>query len=607
MNQHLIDSHVPALPSHVPGDANSTLARTLRDHIFGGALPQAMRARTAVAAVVRSVRSGVSFEDRARAACEQLREVVSHLGNSSEIADDLPLLFSLFDWSAVAAPDLFPILSGHFTLTIGAVRRLGDGGPDQLAALAELEDARRVGVFLLTELGFGSNVLEMRTEARWNASRRAFTLHTPEPAAVKFMPNVADEGIPRTTVVAARLIADGKDEGVFPFLLALRNSDGSTAPGVSVWRMPDKGFCPMDNAMIRFDGAVVPESGWLNGGIATFDADGHLSSEVSELRERFHRTIEQLQTGRVALSAGTVAAARAGMWLTVRYAAERRTAGGTPMLARDNVSVPLTVATARLYAATALADTARAALVKAAEDGHRLRGASVLALLAKPLLSGTALSTLQECRERMGAQGMFRANMITDYIGITQAVITAEGDNQVLRVAVGRALAGARTVPLSDLPQDSPPALLLLDARARALVAQADPASGYQAMNAAEAVATAWAAGALRRLQEGLPAPESALIDALSQLYACDQVLTDAAWYVAHGSLDTAGAASLTAHHTALAHALAPHLPTLTEAFGVDAPLVPSAFVAQDYQKAWIAETGWTWPRNAETGSRTAG
>ncbi|MFF2173396.1 acyl-CoA dehydrogenase family protein [[Kitasatospora] papulosa] len=594
------------LPRPMPEGADTTLARALGDHIFSGALPQSMRARAAVAAVVQPVRSGASFQDRARAACEQLRGVVSSLGSSSEIAGDLPLLFSLFDWSAVAAPDLFPILSGHFTLTIGAVSRLGDGGPDQLAALAELEDARRVGVFLLTELGFGSNVLELRTEARWDASRRSFTLHTPEPAAVKFMPNVADEGVPRTTVIAARLIADGRDEGVFPFLLALRDTEGALAPGVSVWRMPDKGFCPMDNAMIRFDGAVVPESSWLNGGIAAFDADGHLSSAVPELRERFHRTIEQLQTGRVALSAGTVAAARAGMWLTVHYAAERRTAGGTPMLARDNVAVPLILATARLYAATALADAARAALAEAAEDSDRLREASLLALLSKPLLSGTALSALQECRERMGAQGMFRANMITDYIGITQAVITAEGDNQVLRVAAGRALATARRVPLPDLPQNTPRAHLLLDVRAHDLIAQADPASGYESMKASEAVAISWAAGALQRLQTKLPAPASVLVEALSQLYATDQVLTHAAWYIAHGSLDAAEAASLLARRTELAHALAPHLFTLTAAFGVDAPLVPSAFVAEDYQEAWISETGWTWPHNAPAGSQTA-
>ncbi|MFE9423107.1 hypothetical protein ACFYNO_09095 [Kitasatospora sp. NPDC006697] len=126
------------------------------------------------------------------------------------------------------------------------------------------------------------------------------------------MPNVAEESVPRMTVVAARLTADGRDEGVFPFLLPLRRSQQDPV-GVRVHRLPDKGFCPMDNALIRFDGAVVPEDGWLAGGIAHFDADGSFHSSQESLRSRFHRTIEQLHTGRVGLACGTLAAARSAL------------------------------------------------------------------------------------------------------------------------------------------------------------------------------------------------------------------------------------------------------------------------------------------------------
>ncbi|MFB8778087.1 acyl-CoA oxidase, partial [Streptomyces broussonetiae] len=103
-----------------------------------------------------------------------------------------------------------------------------------------------MGVLLLTELGYGSNVVEMRTEARWDPGTRRFTLNTPVPEACKFMPNVADETVAKTCVVAARLMVNGQDEGVFPFVLTLRDDRGLVR-GVSVHRMPDKGFCPMDN------------------------------------------------------------------------------------------------------------------------------------------------------------------------------------------------------------------------------------------------------------------------------------------------------------------------------------------------------------------------
>lgn len=80
---------------------------------------------------------------------------------------------------AVAAPGLFPLLSGHFSLVVGAVQRLGEGTAEQKRALVELDDAVHVGVLLLTELGYGSNVVEMHTEARWDRELRRFTLHTP--------------------------------------------------------------------------------------------------------------------------------------------------------------------------------------------------------------------------------------------------------------------------------------------------------------------------------------------------------------------------------------------------------------------------------------------
>ncbi|MER5491626.1 acyl-CoA dehydrogenase family protein [Streptomyces sp. NPDC002490] len=551
------------------------------------------RARTVVAETTVPGGTERSYQERARAGYEQLRQVVARLGPSSRVAEDLPLLFDLFDWSLVASPDLFSVLSGHFTLTVGAIQSLGTDTAEQRETLALLDDAGYAGVFLLTELGYGSNVLELRTEARWDSARRRFTLHTPEPAAVKFMPNVADDQVPKVTVIAARLIADGRDEGVFPFLLTLRGPDG-LAPGVEVQRMPDKGYCPMDNALIRFDGAVVPEGGWLSGGIADFDEHGRFRSEVATLRERFHRTVAQLQTGRVALSSAAVAAARAGLWLTVHYARQRRTAGGTPMIARDNVHRPLVLATARVCAATALSRVARETFT----DPERRRSEGpVLAMLAKPLLSDIALETLQECRERLGAQGMFRANMITEYLGSTQGVVTAEGDNQVLQVAAGRALGHARRTPLPAPAPGAPRWQGVLDRHARALVERSDPDSGWEALRTAQANAVAWAAHALLDTARRTEHPGArGLLEDLAELYALDTVLDHAAEYLHHKALESTELPALEERREELATALAPRLPLITRAFGVSADALPTAFIAGDYQDTWIRSTGWTWP-----------
>ncbi|WP_158844872.1 acyl-CoA dehydrogenase family protein [Streptomyces sp. NRRL WC-3742] len=570
--------------------AADPVTQALAAFVYGGRHEASEAVRRAIREIIVPCDMGRTDTDRARDAYKQLRGLVARLGPSRKIAADPAVMFSLFDWAAVAAPDLFLILSGHFTLTIGAIQRLGRATERQERALSALDDAGHVGVFLLTELGYGSNVLEMHTEARWNPDQRHFTLHTPTPAAVKFMPNVAEKSVPRMTVVAARLIADGRDEGVFPFLLPLRRSHQDPV-GVSVHRMPDKGFCPMDNAMIRFDGAVVPEDGWLSGGIAHFDADGSFHSQES-LRSRFHHTIEQLHAGRVGLACGSLAAARSALWITVSYARQRLTARQVPMIDRDNVRTPLTLAAARLYAATALGNRARAALSDPDTPGPE---SAALAMLTKPLLSATALAALQECRERLGAQGMFRTNMITDYLGITQGVITAEGDNQVLQVAAGRALAGARTTPLPEPPADAPVWLRLLDQRARTLLTDADPLSGTDATALAEATATAWAAHALHEDAHQHQGQAGSLLCGLAQLYGCDRVLAHAGWYTAHGQLDATTAQELTALQGDLLRTLAEALPTLTDAFGVTPDLVPSAFAARDYLHAWTAITPWQW------------
>ncbi|MEU1056127.1 acyl-CoA dehydrogenase [Streptomyces sp. NPDC005876] len=570
------------------------MREALRDMVFDGQWPVHERVRAVVAATIRPVESGISHESRNRVAYEQLREVIGSLGPSSEIARDLPVVFALFDWAAVAAPDMFPLLSGHFSLVVGAIQRLGDSTAEQKKALAELDDASHIGVLLLTELGYGSNVVEMRTEARWDAGLHRFTLHTPTPVATKFMPNVAEETVAKTTIVAARLIVEGQDQGVFPFVLTLRGAQG-LAPGVSVHRMPDKGFCPMDNAMIRFDAVPVPEGAMLTGGIAHFDDQGEFHCTRPELRDRFMRSTEQLQIGRVALSAGALTAARAGAWLMKRYADQRHTSHQVPMIARDNVSLPLARTLARLYAATALGNLARAALAGASGRDADAR-AFELGMLAKPMLSTTALNALQEFRERLGAQGMFRTNMITDYIGLTQAVITAEGDNQMLEVAVGRALSRAGVASLPPPAADGPEWMEMLDHRARSLATTGPAHGGYAAVRVARATAEALAAHTLLDRARSLPATAGEVLRVLADLYGTDQVLEHAAWHTADGRLTADLARELLAARDEYAARLTPDLDVLVDAFGVSSDVVPWARVAADYQETWIRSTGWTWP-----------
>lgn len=575
-------------PSLVPAEA-------FRDAVFAGRYAAVEeKVRDAVAGLNAPLGLGLTHAERARDSYGHLRDLMAVLGPSRELAADLPRLFALFDWTAVAAVDLFAILSGHFNLTVGAIQRLGDGSVEQERHLDRLDDAGHAGVFLLTELGYGSNVLEMETEAVWDSGRRCFWLTTPTGAAVKFMPNVAAEGVPKTTLVAARLKVAGVDEGVFPFIVPLRTEHG-TAAGVDVAALPDKDFAAMDNAMIRFDHVALPYGAWLAGGIASIRDDGVFVCSVPP-RERFHRTIAQLQTGRVALAAGAVASARAALHLTVGYASRRRTAGGVLMAGRDNVQRGLASCAARVYAATALANEVKTRFADPAADPDVN---TLLAMLAKPMLSWTALAVLQECRERCGAQGMFRVNRIADYLCNAQGVITAEGENQVLQVAAGRIVrrlinAGGVLAPVFD--GAAPWWRDLLVARERALAA-ATVATGEStvgpsshAMDLAGAVADRLAFDSLALAARDAPPQARGTLDTLAAVYALERIRRHAAWYTATGRLTVELAAEAERELVRGYQATAAQLPSLVAAFEIPNVGAP---IGGDYIAEWLSFAGW--------------
>jgi acyl-CoA oxidase len=415
------------------------------------------------------------------------------------------------------------------------------------------------------------------------------------------MPNVAAEDVPKLTVVAARLKVEGNDEGVFPFIVPMRTSAG-LADGVHVVPLPDKSFAAMDNAMIRFDHVALPYDAWLCGGIARIHDDGTLVCSLPA-RDRFHSTIAQLQTGRIALSAGAVASARAALGMTVRYAIRRRTAGGVPMVERDNVRRSLASCAARIYAATALANEVRRRFADPTAD---LGLNTLLAMLAKPLLSSTALSVLQECRERCGAQGMFRVNRIADYISNTQGVITAEGENQVLQVSAGRMLrrllnGTGPDFSVSDRAADLPWWHLLLITREQGLagsVVVADetmtttPSVGPSsyAMDLAEAVADRLAVDALCADARKATPEAREMLETLAAVYALERIQRHAGWYTANGHLTPSRAVEVERQLVRGYRATAVHLPDLVEAFEIPDLGAP---IAGDYITEWLDFAGW--------------
>ncbi|WP_280384260.1 acyl-CoA dehydrogenase family protein [Nocardia wallacei] len=546
------------------------------------------------------------YAEKASAGYELLGRIVADLGGSSRaIASHAEVSAALFDWSAILAPRLLPVLSGHLNLTVGAIERLGNGSAYQRQLLAELDSMDSMGVMLLTEGSAGSAVTEQQTRAEWHAEDGGYFVFTTAAAgAYKWMGNVGDH-TPRTVIVTARLIVDGTDEGVFPFLVRLRDTaDGALADGVRVVSLPERAGAPMDNAMTAFMGLRAPADALLCGDWARWDTDGRFRCDLS-LPERSRRAIGQLQAGRVSLASAAVAAARAGLALTWSYASNRLTSGGVLMSDRDGVQFDLVSATAQVYAMTTLANAVRHRIAAAPAS----TASAMLAMLAKPVLSRSAREVLQTCRELATAQGLFRVNHLADWIDAAECVITAEGDNKRLQIATGGQLGSRRwsradheRLAVRDADEVLPwwhrmlvdrEQTMLDDAQEGELHGVVVTGPDRAAIEIAVAVSERLASEALATAADTVTDPIArAIVDDLAAVFALECVDRHAGWFAARGRMTPDLSITIT-NALARRHAsLVPHLSMLVDAFAI--PLeVLDAPIDGDPVPWWLNYAGW--------------
>lgn len=592
--------HEPVAPVGYTGD-NPTVAG-LREMITGPDSSAQAKVKDVVLRLGDIPPQDLTHAQEAGTAPDLLRIFLDEIGlPAREIAQNPYLRGALCEWAAIAAPHMMSVLTGHLDLTVGAILTLGNGAPYQQACLAELETGTAVGVLMLTELG-GTNGADQQTIARWDPSSDGFWLHSPDLAAVKFMPNVGNPRVAKTVVVTARLTVDGHDESVLPFLLRLRDTHGLVA-GADVIPLPDKLGAAMDHALIRFDQVFIPREGLLGGNWARINQKGRFECDLPHPM-RFHTAISQLANGRLDLASAAVASARAGLAGIVNYSRQRRPRGrGTLMADRDAVQRDLATAAAAVYVASVLARRIRTMTDSSTPTP------GVWSMLAKPLLANTAHQALIVCRHRAGAQGLLRNNRLVDWIANLEGMITAEGENQIMQITAGRAGTALAALQLNDTPEPSPWWMQMIAEQEHALATaihktsapaedQPEPdgtALGRDGMAIELAHTTAVRLAVTATLSKAAACTDPAAADlatSAAAAFALDYIDTRATWYAAHNQLTSGRATQI---HTELRrhlHVLADALPTLTAAF--DIPHLPGApMFADDYLHEWAQWAGW--------------
>jgi alkylation response protein AidB-like acyl-CoA dehydrogenase len=572
---------------------------SLRTAILGADPSVHHRVRAVIAELGDRPRTDLTYSTEAALAPDLLRATIAALGGSAAaIAADTRLRGIVCEWAAIYAPHLFPVLTGHLDLSIGAISALGNGSAYQRELLAELDTGAAVGVLLLTELG-GTNGADQQTAATWDSTRGGFLLQSPDPASWKFMPNIADAATPKIGVVTARIIVDGRDEGVLPLLTRLRTKQG-LEPGLSVLALPDKGWTPMDHALIRFDEVFVPADGLLGGTWAVIGENGLES--VVPVRARFHRAIATLGRGRLDLAGAAAAGARAGLAVTVNYARQRRPGGRVLMSDRGTVRRDLVSALAGTYATSALGRRVQDMAVTApAEDPI----SGVWSMLVKPLLTFTAHDVLLTCRQRSGAQGSLRTNWIQDWIGETEAMITAEGESQLLWKQAGLLTSCDITaLMLPATPRNLPWYVRMLGDRERGIavglrrdgILAAGTAIDRDTAAIELAAATSERLAATALWQASTTAADNTargLLESATAVYALERILCRGTWFAAHRQMPPRRAQRVHRELHRRREHVGAHMSELVAGFDIALDVFDAPMAAPDYLRWWQEWAGW--------------
>ncbi|MGW2177614.1 acyl-CoA dehydrogenase family protein [Streptomyces sp. NPDC001732] len=535
-------------------------------------------------------------EERLALVYERLRVLNDCLDNGARPAADPRALAALHEWLGPVDPALTTVAGIHYNLFLGS---LLDHGGDTPRDLSDFLRLRSVGTFLCTEVAHGNDAAAVETTASYDRGRDGFVLHTPHAGAQKFMPNTSPVGGPKAGLVAARLLVDGDDHGVFLFLVPLTDAV-RTLPGVRVRRLPARTGSPVDHCLTSFDRVFVERAALLGGEHGRIGDDGEFSSAVTNRRRRFLASIGRVTSGKISMTACAVGSARATLAVAVRYGGHRYISGPrgsqrVPVIAHRSHHAPLARAMATVFAMSLLHRRAldRWERAEREEGGERREDAERLVAVAKGWITWQARSVIVECRERCGAQALLEHNGMSELVTGVEGAVTAEGDNVAIHAKAAAEMLFAAPPTGRDAPPGAPAGTLddprflggllaelerIWFARAReriGLAPQGDPlarwnAASGPALRGVEAHAHRQAAEAYAEAVAALPQGSARdRLGELQRLFALDVVARNSGDLLAAGHLTVSQVNELPDALEALVVAVAARLPLLVDSFAL--------------------------------------
>ncbi|CAH2049995.1 unnamed protein product, partial [Iphiclides podalirius] len=336
----------------------------------------------------------------------------------------------------------------HFTMFVPTI--VGQANEEQKACwLKRAKNMEIIGTYAQTELGHGTFIRGMETQATYDPSAEEFVLNSPALSSYKWWPG----GLAHTAnycIVMARLYTRGKSCGIQPFMVQLRDEETHMPlPGIKLGEIGAKlGFNTVNNGYLGFENHRIPRDRMLMKNAQVLKDGTFVASTNSKLTYGtmvFVRVMIVNSMANLLAKAATIA---------VRYSAIRRQSQPKPNEPEPQIldyvtqqhKLFIAIASSHAFSINAMwiweiYSSVTKQLVAGTLDN--LPELHALACCLKPITTTDATVLIEKCRLACGGHGyMLSANLAQTY-GLATAAFTYEGENTVLLLQAARALVKA--------------------------------------------------------------------------------------------------------------------------------------------------------------------
>ncbi|KAK0209245.1 acyl-CoA oxidase [Desarmillaria ectypa] len=422
----------------------------------------------------------------------------------------------------------FTIMAIQYNLVVGTLQMFSKGRSDLRAIIDDLMGYKALGLFLLSEVGHGLDIANLRTTATLLPDG-GFELHTASSLAAKYMPpTVPVLGKPAFGIVWAKLIVNGEVTGIRPFLVKI-NDGKDMYKGISARVLPRRnGSDPLNHAITTFHRVHLPPSALL----------GELDSSVD-----VRLSLWRVGIGAISLSAIAITCLKVSSSIVYRYSLRRHVGAPrpVPIISFRTQQIHIFTAVAQAYVLEALLKTCIRDFM---DDSAGFQTRHAVATIFKAVVVEPALKTHYDLSARCGAQGLFDYNQVISFFSNMRGISIAEGDVLVLCIRLASELLGRYSVPetlnaTSLLAQHESAILNKYAAMVKEYGHRGDHYRSFilpQSQTIIESIGHRMAYDAA--VTQGMP---QALID----VYECYAIKKDVGWYIETGVLTQDQVASI--------------------------------------------------------------